>query len=190
MTSIPSLLLSGATRRGNQPRHRASPPPPPPQAPSRRLRRLTTARPRFTFRFEGTKDIAGTRPRPHQLRVIPKPIPHQPVEHTHLVGRLQRRRPRDRRSHPRPALSAAKEPALSAAKGARAGSPRRPPHGATDVPGVCRNPSIVSESASPYTSLFVPRSTVTVSKSDRVCPSTATNFAVNCVLVTLTNRYP
>jgi len=42
----------------------------------------------------------------------------------------------------------------------------------------------------PYTSLLVPRSTVTVSNSDRVCPSTATNFAVSCVLVTLTNRYP
>src|SRR5439155_23667324 len=28
------------------------------------------------------------RPRPHKLRVIPKPIPHQPVEHTHLLGDL------------------------------------------------------------------------------------------------------
>src|SRR5882762_11717143 len=73
------MQRSNATRRGSQPRHRASPPPLTPQAPSRRLR-LTTTRLWLVLGFERPEDVAGTAPRAHQLGIIAEPIPHHPVE--------------------------------------------------------------------------------------------------------------
>src|SRR5437667_8571084 len=57
-------------------------------SPSRRLRRLTTTGLWLVLGFERSEDVAGTAPRAHQLGIIAEPIPHQPVEHTHLLGDL------------------------------------------------------------------------------------------------------
>src|SRR5437867_12531613 len=56
--------------------------------PSRRLRRLTTARTRFSLGLERSQHVPRAGPRAHQLRVISKPIPHESVEHSHLLGDL------------------------------------------------------------------------------------------------------
>src|SRR5947208_17186802 len=86
-----SEILHDATRRGSQPRHRASPPPLTPQAPSRRLRRLPTTGLWLVLGFERSEDVAGTAPRTHQLGIIAEPIPHHPVARAPLLLDLARR---------------------------------------------------------------------------------------------------
>src|ERR1700694_6259365 len=63
-------------------------PPPKPAQTSRRLRRLTTARPRLR-RVRGVErpsHIAGTLPRSHQLGTIAEPIADHLVQQTELLA--------------------------------------------------------------------------------------------------------
>src|SRR5881392_1974859 len=59
---------------------------------SRRLRRVTTADLGLVLGLERTEDVAGTRPRAHQLRLVPKAEPHETIEHPNLCLDLARHR--------------------------------------------------------------------------------------------------
>src|SRR5438270_13352474 len=39
---------------------------------------------RLVLGLERTEDVAGTRPRAHQLRLVPKAKPHETIEHPNL----------------------------------------------------------------------------------------------------------
>src|SRR6185503_11788529 len=94
-----SILRSPGTggycRRGWARRNKARQPTTPPRLAAspqvlalRRLWRLTTAGRRLRrflpLRPERTQDIAGAGPLAHEIRIVPEPVPHQPVEHTDL----------------------------------------------------------------------------------------------------------
>src|SRR5207247_4180660 len=63
-----------------------------PSSPSRRLRRLTTARPglRLVLGLERSSHVSGAFPRTHQLGVISEPIPHDLVQQTQLLADVGR----------------------------------------------------------------------------------------------------
>src|SRR5206468_4590628 len=64
-----------------------------PATPSRRLRRLTTARTRFSLGLERSQHVPRAGPRAHQLRVISKPVKrgHLAAERRSLLSRRSRR---------------------------------------------------------------------------------------------------
>lgn len=73
----------------------AAPMPPLPSATStsRRLRLTTTgARLGLVLGLERAEDVAGTRPRRHELRLVPKPEPHETIERPNLYLDLARHR--------------------------------------------------------------------------------------------------
>src|SRR5207237_4264131 len=60
--------------------------------PSRCFRRLITTALRLVLGLERTEHVAGTRPRPHQLGLVPKTEPHETIEHPNLCLDLARHR--------------------------------------------------------------------------------------------------